>query len=237
MTNDTQMKQEMTLQKQVLERIKERNLKPTPKGVFRARDFILWGLLGVFVAALSVGFGMIIFMATGTDYGVLERLGFSTSEKLAYSIPYFWILATLAIAVIAYRSFRQTRSGYKMSTQQIVLFAALIAVALGSTVYALDFTSFVDRAASENIPLYNAVNPLNTNVWLDPENGLLSGTVRSKESDEEFTLRDAESVLWVVKGDDISMPEGFVFHAGDRIKIIGTQTGPDEFRAIEIRPK
>jgi hypothetical protein len=231
------MKSEMTLQKRVLDRIRERNLRPTPKGVFQLRDFMTWFLLGVFVAALSVGFGMILFMVRGTDYGLFEKLGLSSSQKLAYSIPYFWILATLVLAGIAFINYRNTRGGYRIAGRRFALYAAIVAAGLGTLVYALNFTSYVDRAAAENIPLYNAVNPLNTNVWLDPEHGLLSGTVRSKDSDDKFTLRDANSVLWTVTGDGISKPDGFQFHAGDRIKIIGTMTGEDEFRAIEIGPR
>ncbi|MBI5133953.1 MAG: hypothetical protein HZA81_01005 [Candidatus Taylorbacteria bacterium] len=226
----------MTLQKQILERIQKERVRPTPRGYFKARDYVMWFLLGVSVAALSVGFGMIIFMVKGADLALFEKLGLTASEKVAYSIPFFWILSSLALAGIAFINFRNTRHGYRTSGRQFALISALIALTLGSIAYALNLTEFVDRVASKSIPVYNAVVPLNTNLWLDPERGLLSGHVRNKESDKDFMLRDSSGELWRVTGRGIAMPEGFSFSSGDRIKIIGTKTSDAEFKAIEIRP-
>lgn len=226
----------MTLQKQILERIHRERVRPTPKGYFKLRDYVMWFLLGVSVAALSVGFGMIIFMVRGADFALFEKLGLTASEKVAYSIPFFWILASLALAGIAFLNFRNTRRGYKTSGRHFALIAALVALTLGSIAYALNITEYVDEIASKKIPAYNAVVPLNTNLWLDPEHGLLSGHVRNKETEEDFMLRDSSGELWHVVGDDVAMPKGWSFSSGDRIKIIGDKTGDGEFEAIEIRP-
>jgi hypothetical protein len=230
------MKNTMTLQKQVLERIRTQGVKPTPKRYFVARDLALWTLLGVFVAALSIGFGMIIFMVKGADFGLFNKLGLTTSQKIVYSIPFFWIAATIAVAAIAFVNFKNTRRGYRTSVRQFAFIAALVAAALGSIVYSLNIAGYLDRTASQNIPFYNAVIPLNTNTWLDPEHGLLSGVVRDRNTNSDFMLRDANAELWHVTGTDIIMPKDFKFQSGDRVKIIGTLLGSGEFRALEIHP-
>ncbi len=229
------MKTTMTLEKQILERIKASGLRPTPKSFFKIRDLLLWVLLGAFVAALSVGFGMIIFMVQGADLALFNTLGLSASQKLLYSVPFFWIAATLAIGTAVFINYRNTKKGYKTSVGKFSLIALAIAVICGSLVYAFNITNYVDRAASY-IPIYNAVVPLNTNTWFDPENGLLSGVVRNRESDNDFMLSDGRGTIWHVTGLFISMPKGFTFSSDDRIKIIGKKTGEAEFRAIEIRP-
>ncbi len=229
------MKTTMTLEKQILEKIRARGLRPTPKSFFKARDLALWVALGAFVAALSIGFGMIIFMVRGADLALFETLGLSASEKLLYSVPFFWIAATLAVGAVVYINYRNTKKGYKTSIGRFSLIALIITVILGSAIYALDITNYIDRAAS-HLPIYNAVVPLNTNSWFDPDHGLLSGVVRNRESNSDFYLSDGRGTLWHVTGTFISMPRGFEFHSDDRIKIIGTKTSEDEFRAIEIRP-
>ncbi len=226
----------ITLEKRILEKIREKRLLPTPKAYFLARNIVVWILLAGFVVALSMGFAMTMFMVRGLDFGLFEKLGLSTGEKFAYSIPFFWIAASVALAVAAFVNFRNTRRGYKMSVRQFVLTAALVALALGSIIYSLDIARYVDSVAAENFPLYNLVVPLNTNTWLDPAHGLLSGAVRERESESDFRLRDANGVLWHVTGRDIRIADGFVWSSGDRIKIIGIKTGLDEFRAIEILP-
>jgi hypothetical protein len=229
------MKTTLTLQKVILARIKTQGVKPMPKGYFKMREYILWGLLGVFVAALSVGFAMIIFMLKGTDMSLFNKLGLSITEKVLYSIPFFWIVASVVVATVAFINFRNTRRGYRTSTRQFALISVLISVGLGSVAYAFNVSEFVDRTASANIPLYNDVVPLNTNSWLDPAHGLLSGTVRSKDSNSSFYLRDAESVLWHVTG-DIELPSDFTFSSGDRIRLIGKAGDGDTFEATEIVP-
>jgi len=225
-----------TLEKQILEKIRERQLRPTPKGFFYARDTIVWILLGVFVTALSLGFAMTMFMIRGTDFDLFEKLGLSAGEKIIYSIPFFWIAASIAVALAVFINFRNTKRGYKMSTKQLVFISVLIALAFGSVIYSLDITKYVDEKVSANFPVYNRIVPLNTNLWLDPQNGLLSGAVRDRESDSDFMLRDGNGVLWHVTGNDIETPKDFIWSSGDRIKMIGIQIGVDEFRAIEILP-
>jgi hypothetical protein len=226
----------MTLEKQILDRIKQRRLRPTPKGFFYARDAVVWILLTVFVAALSLGFAMTMFMIRGTDFGLFEKLGLTSGQKIAYSIPYFWIAVSLAVAIGVYVNYRNTRRGYRMSRKQLGVITLFVALSLGFVLYSLDIAEYINDAASENIPLYNSVNPLNTNTWLDPEHGLLSGAVRDRESESDFMLRDANGDLWHVTGRNIKIADDFVWSSGDRIKLIGVKTGDGEFRAAEILP-
>jgi hypothetical protein len=228
------MKTTMTLQNKVLERIRIEKLRPTPRKYFVARDIVLWCILGAFAAALALGFGMIIFGIRGADQLLFQELGLSTSQRLVYTIPFFWILATLAVALIAFVNYRNTRRGYKTTVRQFALFALLLAVALGSVIYALNITSYIDRAVAE-LPIYNAISPINTTLWHDPENGLLSGIIREKESDEDFMLSDRNDQLWHITGKMFSS-EGLKFYTGDRVKLIGKMTDEFEFRAVEIRP-
>lgn len=226
----------MTLEQRILDRIKTERVRPTPKGYFKARDYVLWGLLGLSFAALSVGFGMIIYMVRTTDRSLFAKLGFSFSERLLYSIPVFWIIATLGIAGVAYFNLRRTKKGYRVTPRQFVIAAALVAAGLGSLVYASNLSQYVDQAAAANIPIYSTVQPFNTNRWFDPQHGLLSGYVKVKSSDSSFTLRDENFDLWTVTGESVSkLPADFQFQSGDHIKIIGKKTGDLTFQAIEIR--
>ncbi|MBX4209157.1 hypothetical protein KW799_00445 [Candidatus Parcubacteria bacterium] len=212
-------------------------VRPTPKGFFRARDYILWVLLGALVAALSVGSSMVIFMVKGTDRALLQKLGLSATERLFYSIPVFWIVVVIAVAAGTYINFRRTRKGYRLSAKHFAIFAAVIAVAFGSLMYAFNVSKYVDKAAAENIPLYTTVVPFNTNTWFDPEHGLLSGAIKIKTSNDNFTLRDENFDLWTVTGNKVAIvPSGFKFQSGDHVKIIGKKTGDFKFQAIEIRP-
>jgi len=229
------MTKALTLEKKILDKIRKENLRPTARGFFRARDIAFWILLGIFVAALGVGIGMVIFTIRGTDLGLFEKLGLSLPEKIAYSIPSFWILASFGAAAIAFINLRRTRKGYRVGAKQFIVVASAVGIVAGSFVYASNLSKYVDDVAS-NIPLYTAIVPLNTNHWFDPEHGLLSGVVRSKDSDTDFKLRDENQELWRVVGKSVVSPPTFKFSAGDRVKIIGVKIGDGLFELKEIRP-
>lgn len=225
----------IALEKQILARIQKQNLKPTPRGYFKARDYAIWALFAVFVAAIGMGFGMIIFAVKSADFSLFAKLGLSTYEKVMAAVPFFWILATALVAVVAFISWRMTRTGYRTSTKRFIVTMALIGAAAGSVTYLFNVSQYVNDAANK-IPLYHVVVPLDTSAWFNPDQGLLSGFVKSKDSDSAFTLRDREGELWNVTGSQVDIPQGFVFHPGDRIKIIGTRTGNTDFTATEIHP-
>jgi hypothetical protein len=95
---------------------------------------------------------------------------------------------------------------------------------------------YLSGVASDKIPLYNTIVGPDTATWLDPERGLLSGVIRTRDSNASFYVRDADAVLWHVMGDDIILPEGYKMESGERIKLIGTKTGEDTFEAREAYP-
>jgi hypothetical protein len=226
----------MTFEQKILDRIKSGHLKPLSKGYFKARDIVLWGIIGAFIAAIGVGVGMIIYAIHSTDLSVLSKLELSAYQKALFSFPVFWILACLVAGTVAFIHLRKTRKGYKVSARQFGLIAVLVAVGVGSLVYALNVAQYLSGIASDRIPLYNNVVGPDTNTWLDPERGLLSGVIRTRDSDESFYVRDAEAVLWHVTGDNIILPEGYKMQSGERIKIIGKKTGDDSFTAREAYP-
>ncbi|MFA6158199.1 MAG: hypothetical protein WC763_01030 [Candidatus Paceibacterota bacterium] len=226
----------MTFEQKILDQIKTKHLKPLSKGYFKTRDLALWGLLVVFVAALGVGVGMIIYGIRSTNLSVLAKLELTLSQKALFFFPVFWILACAVIATVAFINLRKTRRGYRVTARQFIIIAALVAVGVGSIVYALNVTQYLSRVAANRIPLYKDVVAPNTSTWLDPNHGLLSGVIRSRDSDTSFYVRDSEAVLWHVTGDDMIIPTGYIMQTGERIKIIGKRTGDDAFTAREIHP-
>lgn len=226
----------MTLQQQILAKIKSKNVRPKTRGYFVMRDTLIWSFVLIFIAILGLSFGMIIYTITSTDINVLDRLGFTTFEKINSSIPYFWILATVIVALGSYIGFRKTRRGYRLDISKISIVIALLAIGSGILVYTLQITQYIDTVASENIPIYNTLAPMNGSIWFNPDEGLLSGTIRARESESVFTIRDKDFIIWTIDSTDIDIYTDPRFQSGERIKIIGERTGPDTFKAIEVLP-
>jgi hypothetical protein len=226
----------MTLEKQILARIRREKVKPKARGYFVARDTGIWILVLAFVAALGVSFGMVIFTVVSADNALLNRLGFSRFEKIASSVPYFWLLATMVVGLGSYAGYRSTRRGYRLGVSRFFAVLGILTIGAGGLVYALRIAEYVDTVASENIPIYNIIVPINTSSWFDPDNGLLSGTVKSRESEDELIIRDQDLGTWFIDSSDLDIFNDPRYQSGERVKLIGERTGLDTFKAIEIHP-
>ncbi len=226
------MRTAMTFEKQILARIEKQHLRPTPRGYFKARDGVFWAISAVLAGALGLAFGMIIFMVHTTDISLIRKLDLNALQKATFSVPFFWIIASLVIAGFAYFNLGKTRKGYRISGKDFLVRAVIVSGALGILLYALGATSYVNNAATA-IPIYNVVVPVNATTWFDPDHGLLSGIVKEKDSDLSFTMRDREGELWNIEGSKglSDIPD---FHPGDHIKLIGKRVNADTFHVNEI---
>ena len=72
-------------------------------------------------------------------------------------------------------------------------------------------------------------------MWSKPAEGYLSGTILSKD-EENITLRDFSEKEWVIFVQNAQIAHRVQLKSGENIKILGEQSGPDQFTAKEIRP-
>lgn len=225
------------LSKHILEEIKDQKITPRPKWEFLVRDYVIWGIFGLFVLIGSISVSVFIFMITDRDWDIYQNLGKGFGEFLLVSIPYFWIILIAAFSIFAYYDLRKTREGYKYTFTKIGLLNIGLSVLLGTIFFATGFGGRIENALADNIPFYHMMTPLRTEqLWNSPERGLIVGEITDFIGEDDFNIRDLQNKNWLITCINCLWRGGARANTGIVVKILGKQLDDGTLQATEVRP-
>lgn len=210
----------------ILEKIKQANVKPTPKWEFWLRNLALWLFFVIAIVVGSLATSVVIFTIVHADWA--SRLpDFSPLKKLLVNIPYVWLAIMLLFVVVAYFNFRQTKKGYRYSAYWVVMASVLISVVLGSVVYAVGGGERLEQLVYERVPFYQQMIKFRARPFVSPEQGLIGGVVVEINSDTVEVI-DFTGRTWLIPTTSQNL------EVGQRVRISGQQATVQEFEAERI---
>lgn len=219
----------------VWQKIADKHLRPLPRWRFIFREVLLWCLFLIFlvVASISVAFIMLEFF--NADWDLHNRLAGSLVDYIIVIFPYFWLLCLSVVIVLAYYNFSLTRRGYKYGLLWIALGTVFLSVLLGAVMYVTNLGQYLDEVADHYLPKQKM--PLNKQhqLWNQPENGLLGGSVVFVALPRFFELKAFDDRHWLIVVSNYRVPQFFIKN-GEMVKIIGRKMNDNTFNAHEIRP-
>ena len=231
MTDDNKFNQEL------LDKIKEAKLAPTPRWHFLLKDYLVWaiGVLSLLIGGLA--FSVIIYMLRYSDWDVHNEIGESFSEFVIFSLPYFWLILLAFFVFLVYYNIEHTKSGYRYSVPFILLVNVSMSVFLGLLFFELGAGQELDRIMGENVPFYQNVMNQRMGFWMQPNAGRLTGIVMSKENDDNFTLLDFDQSQWQVNVADVETDPGEMIVVGGPVRVFGKKaTSSNNFSAKRVLP-
>jgi hypothetical protein len=228
--------EEKNISQEVFDKIETKHLKPKPRWEFLAKNYVFWGLfvLSIFIGSLAVS--AIIFMAANNDWDLHDRLDGNWVNFIFDTLPYFWLLLLAVFTFVAYYYLRHTRSGYRYSLFLIIGLTISASVFFGLLSFVAGFGEFLDQDLNENMPFYRSFTLNRAKMWIQPERGILAGTIKDFLGQDDFNLEDFTSQVWLVKSGVAIKNQKVKFIIGENVKIVGEKIGELEFRAFDIRP-
>jgi hypothetical protein len=223
------------LSKNILEKIKNEKVKPTPKWVFLLKRSFIWGLFAVSVLIGSLAMGLILFQIQDADYASFHRMGHGPLEFMLFALPYFWVVLMAGFVALAFYNFRHTEGGYKHGVFAIVCLSVASSLVLGSTLYASGLTERLDRLLN-TIPHFEELNFGKRLMWQRPDRGFLAGTILQLDKNQALVLQDFAKKTWWVDIQKAEIDPPSILEAGARIKAIGEKLDPTHFDALLVTP-
>ena len=221
--------------KNVLAKIKKTGIKPIPKWQFMLKNSFVWGLFVVNLILGAIGFAAVIYLLVNNDAVWDFSLTTNIFQWILLAVPLAWIALTLFFLFVAYYNFKNTEDGYRTSVWSKLLINIGIAVLLGLILYTSGFSARMNRLLSDNIPFYSHSLDVREEVWMRPEEGLLSGDILNV-NEKVIQLKDLEGNEWSIGYEDATVKYRVVLDVGERIKILGSAVSENVFEASEIRP-
>ncbi|MFA5925962.1 MAG: hypothetical protein WC831_03420 [Parcubacteria group bacterium] len=223
----------------VLDKIKEEKISPRPRWIFLLRDCSVWSAFIFSVIVGSLAFCIILTVAMNSDWDIYQYLGRTPFQHIIFSLPYLWIIILILFFGLAYFNYKHTKKGYQYHAFTIFGLSILSSVVFGSIFSASGIGIRIDRYLDRNIPSFQAMNccQINEGFWVQPEKGLLGGTVKNVTDERDFNLEDFNGFVWLVHEDENTLEfDPVQIRDGEEVKIIGEKERENVFLAKEIRP-
>jgi hypothetical protein len=228
--------EERNICQEVFNKIEGKHLKPKPRWEFLAKNYVFWGFFGLSIFIGSMAVSVIIYMAVNNDWDLFERLDGNWVNFIFDSLPYFWLLLLVVFTFVAYYYLRHTKCGYRYSLLLVVGLTVSASIFFGLLSFLAGFGEFVDQDLQERMPLYQNFALNRARMWIQPERGVLAGTIKEFLNQNDFYLVDFTSQVWIVRGYAAIRNRKIKFVSGENLKIVGEKIGDLEFKALDIRP-
>ncbi len=189
---------EQDLSAKVLETIKEKKLKPRAKWHFVVREILIIVASAALLVVGSISFSAMIHRFQYNDYGLYAHRGSDLALFVLATIPYFWILATVAFLALLYYILKNTKKGYRYRLPVIVISSVVGSFILGGTLFIFGVGHQTDRIMNQHVPGYDKIVDHGRGFWLNPEDGLLAGEIIEMSPEETWFVVDLHGEQWLV---------------------------------------
>lgn len=215
----------------VIQKIEAEKIKPASGFNFFIKRFFLWFSIFISVILASLMVAVVFFLLANLDWDIAGRFTSFQPFFIFLALPYFWILLLAIFSFLVYRNYRHTKYGYRLKFGLLILTFLILSLSLGFFAERLDWGHRVEKFISEKISFYNHLDN-NSIIWSSVTKGLLAGKI-IEVGPKEIIISDLDGQTWRVNYIESAITTSLSL--GEKIKIIGQQTGDNEFLAKEIR--
>ena len=172
-------------------------------------------------------------VVTESEWDISPRLDTSLFQYIVSIAPYFWIFIIGIFIIITFFIFTKTRYGYRRARFNIFLAIILLGTILGASGYLSGFTGKTEKGVTDFFGI-NSFDDNLKNIWMNPDSGLISGSITSL-GDDDMVIMDFSGNPWNVEIWGTDWNPKVKKQVGEEIEIIGQNEG-GTFVADEIRP-
>jgi hypothetical protein len=220
---------------QLIEKIQTRQVRPLPRWRHVFKDTLSWVLFILCALVGSLAFSVILFVIQQVDFDLISHMGHSRFELLLGLVPFFWIIAMVVLLVLAILSIKNSKKGYKFTSLSLIGLSVAFSILLGTLFFISGGGNWLENAFAIQVQTYESVQERKLQVWSDPENGFLSGTIINP-GDSTFELRDFKGTSWIISHKGADIVPAVTLEDGEKIKMMGKITSENHFSADMIRP-
>ena len=225
----------MKKSKTIVDRIKESKVKQRPKWYFTLKHILNWLFYGICVLLGGAAFSVILFSIQQTDFDLTSHISHSSWEFVFGLLPFFWIISLLIFLVLAMIIVRRSKRGYKYNWLGLLGLSTAVSIILGTIFFIGGGGQKLETLFMENVSNYQSVHENKMRVWMRPEAGFLAGTITTV-NEKGLIVTDFNNSIWEIDYSNASISHSVVIREGEKIKLIGEITRPNNFYVKEIRP-
>lgn len=228
------------LEKNVLEVIKQERIQPIPRWHFVVRRSLQWFAGGLFVLLGAVTSSIVLLKLNLTEWDIFRYYQDSFWNTAFTIIPIIWLLGLLFFLILSVWQIQKTGHAYRWRPIAHLSVAVLLSILFGAAIYYSGLAEKLEDGLRNNIPTYEKMHCRAVGKWMNPEQGLLMGTIQEvlNKSNQatDFVLIDIYGEAWLIKAEQARWRGGIKAASGEPIRVIGQIKDQETFIATELRP-
>ena len=219
----------------ILQKIRQKNLRPRSKFFFVARNSLFWAGFILSIFAGAAGFAVILAAIFGADF----RFLISRKVEFFFEIlPIFWFVFWILFLIFAVANFRQTSRGWRVRGAFLFLGNFAASVFFGAIFLAAIGIEKIENLESR-LPRFGRENLIENRArrFHRPDFGRLAGEIleisENIGGEKNLTLRDfRHEKIWKIEFENVEIFGEIA--VGARVKIVGEKVSEEVFRAEKI---
>lgn len=222
--------------KNAVAKIKKEHIKPESRHKYLLKKYGIWSIFVLALVFGAISFAIMFAILIGLDW---DLYAFMRKNPIVYAfslIPYLWLVIVGIFLFLTFLDLRKTEKGYRLSWGKILVFSIGGIVGGGLVLAYLGIGNKFNVAMMKNFPVYAQHMVTKEAQWMQPEKGLLAGTIK-QVSANALVIEDLQGFVWhmQINSKTVVRPAANIAE-GQMIKIIGNQIGAAAFEVFEIRP-
>lgn len=216
----------------VLARIAQDRVTPVPRWKVVAGRIGYWSGVGALLLIGAASASLIALAAMDADLEVLRELRLGPAAfALARHLPQVWLILFMVCVALGAIVIRRGTHAYRLRLPLVAAIAALILSVVGVSLHLTNAAKAIDEALARRAPPFMRTWGGRRPFQVPPEEGVLTGRVRSVALPEiRVAARLGEwRVVWMPQAVRVWAPS-----PGDWIVVRGHVTAPGEFFADDL---
>jgi hypothetical protein len=212
----------------VMGRIETEAISPRPRLFYTSRELAVWSL---WIASIVIGafaVAVVSFVLTHHEYALYEATHENFGTFLLEALPYVWFVTFAAMAVAAVYNLKHTKHGYRYPLWQIFGSSMVLSLAGGSVLHLFGFGYTIDHVLGRQVPMYMSEEKRDMQMWENPEEGRLLGSVMKQIEPPEtmMTFTDSKGNDWKLDVRDLTGDEQMLLSEHKQVRLVGVVTDP-----------
>jgi len=225
----------MERSKKLIEKIRKENIRQIPKWYFVIPNILIWLVFIIFVFVGAAAFSVILLSIQQTHFDLVSHMSHSRVELFLGLLPFFWIFVLFIFLLAAIITFKKSKKGYKFGWTRLLGLSTAASIFLGTVFFIGGGSHWLESTFAERTSLYESIHEKKQKIWMRPEVGFLSGTIKKVDGDI-FQLIDFNNKMWSIDYGDAFIPPRVLLEKGEQVKLVGEISQENNFYAKEVRP-
>lgn len=219
-----------------LNKIKKEHIAPEPRWKFLARKILIWLLVGFIVALGAVAISVVHYLLSQLEWDLYIPMHQNFFVFTLSIMPYSWLVLLIIFGIAAFFGVRKTENGYRFGGLKIIFSIVIGVIVIGFFMSSFGFNRRFNGMMMHGVPYYAQNVATKEKQWMQPEKGLLAGTITAIQG-STIKLTDLNNVYWEVQRNEKTLVRPMAdVSVGQMIKLIGTKQAEKNFIVTEIRP-